>query len=210
MRGAIFDVDGTLLDSMQVWWDVVVDFFKEHGVELPYEEAKEYKEMTMKESIPTIKNRLNLDLSFEELSNTFMHMGLKQYETTVPLKKGADKYLKKLHNSGIKIAIATSGYEELCKTAFTRLGVWNYIDACAFSSEVGVNKSNPDVYLLAAKRIGIPPEECTVFEEITTGIGGAKKGGFSTCAIFDETNADETDALKQLSDHYITGWEELL
>lgn len=153
MRGAIFDVDGTLLDSMQVWWDVVVDFFKEHGVELPYEEAKEYKEMTMKESIPTIKNRLNLDLSFEELSNTFMHMGLKQYETTVPLKKGADKYLKKLHNSGIKIAIATSGYEELCKTAFTRLGVWNYIDACAFSSEVGVNKSNPDVYLLAAKRI---------------------------------------------------------
>ena len=47
MRGAIFDVDGTLLDSMQVWWDVVVDFFKEHGVELPYEEAKEYKEMTM-------------------------------------------------------------------------------------------------------------------------------------------------------------------
>ena len=55
MRGAIFDVDGTLLDSMQVWWDVVVDFFKEHGVELPYEEAKEYKEMTMKESIPTIK-----------------------------------------------------------------------------------------------------------------------------------------------------------
>ena len=110
-----------------------------------------------------------------------------------------------MHNSGIKIAIATSGYEELCKTAFTRLGVWNYIDACAFSSEVGVNKSNPDVYLLAAKRIGIPPEECTVFEDITTGIGGAKKGGFSTCAIFDETNADETDALKQLSDHYITG-----
>ena len=54
------------------------------------------------------------------------------------------------------------------------------------------------------------PEECTVFEDITTGIGGAKKGGFSTCAIFDETNADETDALKQLSDHYITGWEELL
>ena len=58
MRGAIFDVDGTLLDSMQVWWDVVVDFFKEHGVELPYEEAKEYKEMTMKESIPTIKRLL--------------------------------------------------------------------------------------------------------------------------------------------------------
>ena len=133
-----------------------------------------------------------------------------QYENTLPLKEGADEYLKKLHYSGVKIAIATSGYEELCKKAFTRLGVWQYIDACAFSSEVGVNKSNPDVYLLAAKRIGIPPKECMVFEDITTGIGGAKKGGFETCAIYDATNADETDALKQLSDHYITGWKDLL
>ena len=118
--------------------------------------------------------------------------------------------MKKLHDDGVKIAIATSGYEELCRKAFIRLGVWQYIDACAFSSEVGVNKSNPDVYLLAAKRIGIPPEECTVFEDIVTGIGGAKKGGFKTCAIYDETNVDDTEKLKQLSDCYITGWKDLL
>lgn len=210
MRGAIFDVDGTLLDSMQVWWDVVVDFFKLNNAELSYEDAKEFKEMTMKESIPLIKQRLNLAQSYEELSETFKNMGLMQYKTNIPLKRGADKYLKQLHDDGVKIALATSGYEELCKSAFTRLGVWQYIDACAFSSEVGVNKSNPDVYLLAAERIGIPPEECTVYEDILTGIGGAKKGGFKTCAIFDETSADETEALKQLSDHYITGWEELL
>lgn len=210
MRGAIFDVDGTLLDSMQVWWDVVVDFFKLNNAELSYEDAKEFKEMTMKESIPLIKQRFNLAQSYEELSETFKNMGLMQYNTNIPLKRGADKYLKQLHDDGVKIALATSGYEELCKSAFTRLGVWQYIDACAFSSEVGVNKSNPDVYLLAAERIGIPPEECTVYEDILTGIGGAKKGGFKTCAIFDETSADETEALKQLSDHYITGWEELL
>ena len=66
------------------------------------------------------------------------------------------------------------------------------------------------MYLLAAKRIGIPPGECVVFEDIITGISGAKKGGFKTCAIYDDTNAAETDALKQLSDHYITGWKDLL
>lgn len=210
MRGAIFDVDGTLLDSMTVWWDVLIDFYRQHGVILTDEEAFEFKEMTLKESIPRIIDTLGLDESLEEVSDTFQKMASLQYESTLPLKEGADEYLKKLHDSGVKIAIATSGYEELCKKAFTRLGVWQYIDACAFSSEVGVNKSNPDVYLLAAKRIGIPPKECMVFEDITTGIGGAKKGGFQTCAIYDATNADETDALKQLSDHYITGWKDLL
>lgn len=210
MRGAIFDVDGTLLDSMTVWWDVLIDFFKMHGRELTDDEAIDYKERTLEESIPIMTELLKLDMSKEEVSDRLKEMALVQYEKTLPLKDGAGEYIKKLHDSGVKIAIATSGYEELCRKAFTRLGIWDYIDACAFSSEVGVNKSNPDVYLLAAKRIGIPPKECTVFEDIITGISGAKKGGFKTCAVYDESSADVTDALKQLSDHYITGWKDLL
>ncbi len=210
MRGAIFDVDGTLLDSMNVWWDVLTDFFRIHGHELSDEDAARYKELTFEESIPMISDILGLKMSCTEISDELKKMAFKQYENTLPLKKDADKYLKKLHDAGIKTAIATSGYEDLCKTAFLRLGVWQYIDACAFSSEVGVNKSNPDVYLLAAKRIGIPPEECIVFEDISTGIRGAKKGGFITCAVYDETSAEETDILKQIADRYITEWTELL
>ncbi len=210
MRGAIFDVDGTLLDSMSVWWDVLIDFFKMHGSELSDEEATKYKDYTLDESIPVMIDLLGLDMTKEEVLSALQEMIFEQYKNNIPLKKGADKYLKKLHNDGVKIAIATSGYEELCKLAFERLGVWQYIDACAFSSEVGVNKSNPDVYLLAAKRLGVSPEECTVYEDIVNGINGAKKGGFTTCAIYDSSNADETDVLKQLSDHYITGWEDLL
>lgn len=210
MKGAIFDVDGTLLDSMGVWWDVLIDFFKMHGSELSDDEAEKYKELTLEESIPIMADLLKLDMSAEEISDKLKQMAFLQYENTLPLKTGADRYLKKLHDEGVKIAIATSGYEELCRKAFSRLNVWRYIDACAFSSEVGVNKSNPDVYLLAAERIGIPPGECIVFEDITNGIRGAKKGGFMTCAIYDETNTDETDMLKQLSDRYITSWEELL
>lgn len=210
MQGAIFDVDGTLLDSMTVWWDVLIDFFKSHEKELTAEDAAEYKELTLDESIPVMIKLLNLNMSKEEVSDELKKMIVSKYEHTIPLKKNADDYIKSLHDKGIKIAIATSGYEELCRKAFTRLNIWKYIDACAFSSEVGVNKSNPDIYLLAAKRIGIPPEECVVFEDISAGICGAKKGGFKTCAVYDATNADETEALKQLSDHYITGWKDLL
>lgn len=210
MRGAIFDVDGTLLDSMNVWWKVLVDFFAENNAVLSDEEAMKYYDMTLDDSIPLMKKRLNLSVSVEEIEKEIKRRAAYAYAKEVPLKQGAGEYLKKLHSEGVKTAIATSGYEELCKTAFERLGVWKYIDACAFSSEVGVDKANPDVYLLAAERIGAEPCECIVYEDILKGIGGAAKGGFKTCAVYDDTNASETEALKQLADHYITGWTDLL
>lgn len=209
-RGAIFDVDGTLLDSMSVWWDVLIDFFKSRGRELSDEEAAEYKELTLEESIPLMADILGIDTPMEEILKELKDMALRQYENTLPLKKGAREYMKKLRDEGVKIAVATSGYEELCRKAFERLGVWQYIDACAFSSEVGVNKSHPDVYLLAAGRLNVPPEECVVFEDIITGIEGAKKGGFKTCAVYDKSSADDSETLKNTADMYITEWSELL
>ena len=210
MKGAIFDVDGTLLDSMNMWFDLVVDFFRMHGKELTREEAEEYGDVTLEESVPVIIERLGLDTTTEKLITELKMMAVKQYEEVLPLKAGAAEYMKSLHDNGVKIAIATSGYEELCKRAFTRLGVWQYIDACAFSAEVGVNKSNPDVYLLAAERIGTSPADTVVFEDILKGIQGAKKGGFRTCAVYDKSNEAETERLKQSADRYITSWLELL
>lgn len=210
MKGAIFDVDGTLLDSMSVWDDVLSDFYREHGTVLTDKEAESFRTMTIEESIPAIIDNLHLKSSYDELFSLFMDKGLYQYEHVLKLKNDADKYLKQLHNEGVKIAIATSGFKVHCQKAFTRLGVWDLIDACAFSSEVGVNKSNPDVYLLAAKRIQVRPEECVVFEDISSGILGAKKGNFSTCAVYDPSNVCETELLKKLADRYINGWTELI
>ena len=210
MKGAIFDVDGTLLDSMTVWYNITNRFFIKHGLVLPDEKAASYKEMTLEESLPQINEEFDIGMTDEQIMQEFKDMITEEYANHIMLKPGADTYLKKLHDAGIKTAVATSGYEGLCKSAFSRLGIINYIDEYAFSSEVGCNKGHPDVYLLAANRLGLPPEECTVFEDIVLGLGSAKKAGFTTCAVYDPTNADETDALKQLSDIYITEWTELL
>lgn len=210
MKGAIFDVDGTILDSMNVWYKVTDSFFKLHGLVLTDEKAESYKEMTLEESLPQINNEFGLGMTFSEIFEKFRSLVAVEYANNIQLKSGVDTYLKKLHDGGIKIAVATSGYEGMCKSAFKRLGIIDYIDEYAFSSEVGVNKGQPDIYLLASRRIGVKPEECTVYEDIVLGIGTAKKAGFKTCAVYDDTNANETLLLKQLSDCYITGWKDLL
>lgn len=210
MRGAIFDVDGVLLDSMGVWHKITDRFFRAHGLTLSDEQAASYKDMTLEESLPLINEKYNLKMSFDEMYAQFRSMVAEEYKYNIALKPYAREYLKSLHDAGIKIAVATSGYEGMCADAFERTGIINYIDAYTFSSEVGCNKSKPDIYLLAARRIGENPTCCTVYEDIVPGIRSASEAGFRTCAVYDETNADETDVLKRLSDRYITGWKELL
>lgn len=210
MKGAIFDVDGTLLNSMGAWFTATERFFKENNIKYNDDTINEFKEMTLDESLPKIKEDNNLSMPVEDIFNWFIKTVEREYETAIPAKIGACEYLKKLRGMGIKIALATSGYEHTCKAAFTRLGVWEYIDACAFSSEVGVNKSNPDVYLLAAERLGLSPRDCVVYEDIVLGVNGAKKGGFKTCAVMDASNLSQWEELKKAADMYIKDFTELL
>lgn len=210
MKSAIFDVDGTLLDSMEIWYDITDEFFKNRGIVLTKEMGDSFQEMTLEESLPMIKDMLSLSDSVESIMNEFKELAAQWYFHKIPLKPYAKEYLEKLRSSGISLAIATSGYKQLCEAAFKRLGILEYFDAIALSSEVGVNKSNPDIYLLAAERLGQTPSECMVFEDILTGINGAKKAGMQTTAVYDRTNVKFTEALKQASDHYITGWQDLL
>ena len=210
MKGAIFDVDGTILNSMGAWFDATDKFFIQQNIHMSPEEINVFKEMPLEESIPKIKNDNNLSMTVEEIFAWFLkYVGI-EYELHIPAKPGVCEYIKQLHESGVKIAIATSGYRDMCEKSFKRLGIWQYIDACAFSSEVGVNKGNPDVYLLAAQRIGIDPTECTVFEDIVTGLCGAKKGGFKTCAVADESNETQRDEMRELADMFIEDFTEML
>lgn len=207
--GAIFDVDGTILDSMRVWEDMTARFLKKYDIELTAEMVEAYRNMTLEVSLPLIVSTFGLDIDEQSVFEEFNRMALEEYTQRVPAKPGAVEYIQRLSDAGVKIAVATSGFPDACKGAFTRLGIAQYIDAYAFSSEVGVDKSNPDVYLLAAQRIGIEPADCMVFEDILAGIKGATLAGMQTTAVYDLSNRSETDALRQCAGRYITDWSEL-
>lgn len=210
IKGAVFDIDGTILDSMNIWYKVAEDFFADLGHYFTEELATKTKEMPLEESIPYLIDLWSLDITTEYAIQTMKNMMVEAYKNTIEPKPYVCDYIKKLHDEGVKIAVATSGYKELCTETFKRIGIYEYIDEYAFTTEVGCDKSNPDIYLLAAKRIGINPRDCMVYEDIVKGIGGAKKGGFKACAIYDDTNVEDTEELKSLADIYITSWKELL
>ena len=210
MKGAIFDVDGTILDSMGTWVDIDTAFFAAHNITITPEQSAQYQDMTFEESLSRMQRDYLPDMSEAEMRCELMQMAADAYANTIPAKPGVCEFMHKLHNDGIKIAIATSGFKELCQSAFKRLGIFDIIDTYAFSSEVGCNKSNPDIYLLAAERLGLDPSECTVYEDIITGITSAGAAGFGTVAIYDKTSAHDKDRLLRHSDRYITGWDELL
>lgn len=210
MRGAVFDVDGTILDSMGIWYTVTVNFLAGNGVYVTREQADAYSEMTLEQSLPYLKDQFLPHMSVKEISDGIFSMLSDEYSNNVQAKPGACEYIHKLHNSGVKIAVATSSYALLCQNAFRRLGIDSCISAYAFSHEVGCGKDKPDIYLLAAEKLGLKPEECTVFEDLLTGVISAGSAGFEVVAVADHSNISDTQRLIQHSDRYITGWNELL
>lgn len=210
MKGAIFDLDGTLIDSMASWTNATSEFYRRRGLKMKQEEFNYFKSITLFESMPYIKNTYKLPETVEEIAEEFESIIITEYKYNIPIKQGADKYLKQLKKDGVKLAVATSSKPRYCDSAMKRLGIFELFDAFCYSDEVGVNKSQPDIYLLAAKKIDVSPSECTVFEDISAGILSARSVGFKTVAIYDDSNRDETNLLRESSDRYILSWDELL
>ena len=208
--GAIFDIDGTILDTMGVWREITLNFLLKKGITPTQEEMDNYRDLSMAETMQYTKVQFNLPESVEELQDGFEKLSREKYMYEVPAKPYIKEYMEKLKSEGVKIGVATSGYPDLWQRALKRLGMLHLIDGYALTSETGVNKSHPDVYLLAAERIGVAPSECMVFEDIVSGIVGAKKGGMMATAIYDESNKDRTEEFKKLADRYIVSWKELL
>ena len=128
----------------------------------------------------------------------------------MPLKPYAKEYLLSLHARGVKLAIATSSDEKLFAPALAHNGIEALFSAAVMVREVERGKQFPDVYLEAARRLGVPPENCAVFEDILPAVKAARAGGFFTAAVFDEGSRGDEEALRQTANIYLNSFQELL
>ena len=137
-------------------------------------------------------------------------MALFEYANNIKAKPYASEYLHKLKKSGAKIALATASHKELYTAVLKSNGMLDCFDCFVTTDEAERGKGFPDVYLLAAERLGYDPDECIVFEDIIEGIRGARLGGFVTAAVINSFFPEDNELMKKEADLFITDFSELL
>ncbi len=209
IKGIVFDVDGTLLDSMLIWEQIFDQYLSSVGISPDKHIYKETEKMDLKQACSFAKEKYSLPQSVEEIKATVIDMVGDFYRYKVQCKPGVPDYLDKIHRSGIKCSVATAGDTSLVRECFERLGILKYFTALFCCSEYDTDKTKPDIYLIAAEAMGTSVEETAVYEDAPYGIVSAKNAGFTTIAILSDDNKDD-EKMKEHADICVGSYAELL
>lgn len=188
-RGAIFDLDGTLLDSMGVWDQVDVDFLGRRGIEVPPDYMAKVSAMQFRQIAEYTIDRFGLEDTPEQLMDEWDRMARVAYSTVVEAKPHAVEYVRHLKDTGARLAVATSLPPALRGPAMEHVGLDGLFDAvCSVDDVDDAGKDRPDVYVHAAGMLGLEPAACTVFEDLLEGIRSAKSVGMTVWAMHDDSS----------------------
>lgn len=199
MPGYIFDLDGTLLDSLRVWEQVDADFFARRGMDCPDDYIRSINALSFRDTAEYTIKRFGLEESPEQLMAEWFDMAAHAYGHTVQMKPHAKEYLHELKRRDAQLAIATSCSPGLYMPALERHGITHLFDAILCTDDVA-NKDKPDIYLEAARRLDCPPEQCVVFEDLLTAIKSAKAAGMTVYAMYDEQSRMHWDEIGDIAD----------
>ena len=210
IRAVIFDLDGTLVDSMWMWESIDIEFLTARGLEMPENLKYEIEGISFAQTADYFIKRFNLKDTPQELMKIWNGMAYEKYCKEVPLKPGAKQFLDLLKEKEIRVGIGTSNSYELTRAFLKAHDILEDIDYILTSDEVPNGKPAPDIYLMVAEHFNVAPEHCMVFEDIPNGMRAAISAGMKVCGVEDEFSTEQNPLKKELSDYYITSYEEIL
>ncbi|RKM62491.1 HAD family phosphatase [Butyrivibrio sp. CB08] len=202
-EAVIFDLDGSLVDSMWMWKAIDIEYLGGFGIEAPKDLQKEIGGRSFVETAIYFKERFGLEDSIEKIGDDWNRMAFDKYTHEVPLKDGADKFLTICEEKGIKLGIASSNSTELIEQVLASHGIRDKFKSIKSGTEVLKGKPAPDIYLTVAKELGADPSKCLVFEDLVDGIIAGKNAGMTVVAVSDDYSRHSDDEKKELSDMYI-------
>lgn len=209
LEGAIFDMDGTLFDSMHIWYKVSEDYLVSQGIEPPADFFKDFKPLTFVEVAEYFQRECGLDQPTEQILNGIYKMLHEFYLNDVQLKPGGLEFLEELRCRGVKMAIATANDKDMVSAALRRLGALDYFSKIYTCAIVGASKDVPLIYEEALRHLGTDIENTLVFEDALYAVETAKRGGFKVCAVDEDFEIGRQDVIRGLADYYITAYEQV-
>ena len=200
-KGAIFDADGTLLDSMPIWEDAAARFLAGLGIEAEPDLGDVMFRLSLDEGAAYLKKTYlagdhGRSMTEEEIKEGVLGVIRDFYVHQVQPKAGARRFLEELAARKVPMYIATSSNREHIRAAFERLGLLHFFDGMITCEEAGASKRQPRIFLLAAERMGLSPEDIFVFEDVIHAIRSAGSAGFVTVGVYDAASAADNEAMR--------------
>lgn len=208
-QAAIFDFDGTLAETSELWQQVDVEFFSKRHLPYTHDARLELTTRGFVDGAQWVIQRFGLDETPEQICAEWNRMGSALYATQVELRPGAERYLRALREHGVRLALATTNARSVL-LSMQQVSVERLFDAVVSGDEVAVPKSSPDIYLEAARRLGAKAADCIVFEDIVPGIRSANRACMLTCAVACKDPAQDFQLLAREADASIRDWREVL
>lgn len=204
IRGAIFDLDGVLLDSMAVWNDLGVRYLQKRGIQPEAGLSQILFSMSMEQGADYLKTKYRLPDTPQEILNGIEQMIQDFYFYEVQPKEGAKELLQFLQDQDVKMIAATSSPREHVTKALQRNDLHGYLQQIYTTGEVGVSKHEPLIYQLAAKCLGTKPEETLVFEDSLYALKTAKNAGFRAIGVYDADGETDQEGVRETGELYLT------
>lgn len=209
IKAIIFDLDGTLLDSCKVWFEVDKKFFAKRGREVPKDYGKIIGTMGLTQASIFTKESYGLEETPEEIFSEWMESVVDKYTNEVQLKPNVNKYLDFLAENSIPMAVATASSKVMYEPCLKNNGIYDYFDHICDVKKFKNGKNTPELFLYVAKLLGYEPHEILIFEDTLHAIKVALEAGFNVCAVYEESCNDEKEKEK-ISSFYIKDFKEML
>lgn len=206
----IFDIDGTLVDSMGEWGRALTGFLDERGVSYPPDIVKRVVALGLPGIAKYYKEHFPLQESEEELLAYMVCTFKRKYEKEIQPKPGVLHTLETLKARGARLCVLSAGMHVLFDDCVKRLGIDKLLEYCWSSDDFPTSKADPEIYKMVAAKLGVDVSECVMVDDSLAALIPAKKAGLHTIGMYDEFSKDNEEKMREIADEYIYTFEELL
>lgn len=209
-QAIIFDLDGTLIDSMWVWKQIDIEYLAKKQIEFPTRFQSDLDGMSFTETAIYFKERFHLEDSIETIKQDWIDMSYQKYTEEVNLKEGVLHFLESLSSNQVPLGIGTSSNRELAEGVLAHHGILELFSTLRTSCEVEAGKPNPAIFLKVAEDLGVAPEYCLVFEDTLAGVQAAKNAGMTVIAVEEPAHAHLHQEIESTADGFIKNFKQLI